>query len=114
MKSIRDSIRKILSDTWANNDMQPMEASDKLIKLSAMLGNVGDAIVQYERSYARIKIDKMLEDTKMPTSKVEILCQDTDQYQQLREAKELQRAMIEAIRSLKVFIRVREDEFQNI
>jgi len=109
--TIRENIKELLASIWNSPDMQPMEASDKLIKLSAMLGNIGDAIVGFEQAYAQIKIDKMLEDSKLPISKIEILCQVTDEYRQLREAKELQRATIEAVRSLKVFIKVRENEY---
>ena len=91
-----------------------MEASDKLIKLSALLGNVGNRLVERERKFAQIKIQYKIDNPKMPISKIEILASDTDEYQELREVKELQKSMVETIRSLKYFVRVREEEFRNV
>ena len=113
MKPIREQIRELLNVIWQNADMQPLEASEKLIKLSALLGNVGDNLVKLERSYAQKKISYMQDNPKWPMSKVEIFAQDTDEYQDLRETKELQKSVVEACRALKVFIRVREEEYQN-
>ena len=113
MTSIREEIKKLLITTWANDDMQAQEASEKLVKLAALLGNVGDHIVKCEREYNRKSLDLMNENENLSMKKVELMAQNTEEYFALREAKETQKAVLETIRSLKYFLRAREGEFES-
>lgn len=110
MKNLRDQIKEILNIIWQTKDLQAGQASEYLYELSAMLGNVGEKIVEYEKLFISKKVEIMNQNPKMSLNRIELLAKDTAEWGQLREVFELRIAMVEVIRSLKYRIRHLEDE----
>ncbi len=108
--TIRENIKQILAKIDASQDLQRMEASDYLVKLSSLLGSLGEWLVVYEKNYIQQKINLMDEHPKMAMSKIEVLAQNCEEYTTLREAKQMEKAIMEVIRSLKYRIKVLNNE----
>ena len=89
MERIRDQIKKIQNEVKDAQDLFPARASELLMTLSALLGNINDEIRDSEMKYI------------------------SPEYKRKIEARNTKELAIELMRSLKYFLRAREDEFKN-
>jgi len=80
-------------------DLQLMEASEYLTKLSALLGNINEEIRLRDRLYANKLLEIMNEGNSV--AKAKVIAQTTDEYQNLELAKGYEHVTIEIVRSLK-------------
>jgi len=104
--NIREMVNDIINQITP--DMHYVEATDKLVQLSRLTGNIGEAIIEREREYIRKHIEIMAD--KMPVNKAKLLSQDTDEYVALQEAKVLRESVIETVRALKYRCRALAEE----
>jgi hypothetical protein len=84
--------------------------SERLLSLSILYSNLTLHIAEMESAYygvLRLALDK---EDKISVSKAEIYARSGEEYAQLRKAQNLEKAVIETIRSLKKYIRVKEQE----
>lgn len=114
MTTIRDEIKKILAEIWQTTDLQGEPATEYAYKLSALLGNVGEKIVEYEKDFIAEQNRLMMENDKTPIARVKLLAQNTESYAKMREVQVLRESMMEAIRSLKSRAKALQEEYQVI
>lgn len=87
------------------------EASQMLVELSALLGNIDEEIRESERLYLN-KLATLLNDQKMTVARADILVKLTDEYQRFNKAKGYQKFTLEMIRGLKYRCRALEGELE--
>lgn len=106
---IRDLVMAHVNRLQKVEDMHAGEASEILVELSALMGNVTTEIQQAQKAYT-LKLIELLDDSGMPVAKAKILAEGTDEWDRLETAKGLEKVIIETSRSLKYYIRVKGDE----
>jgi hypothetical protein len=86
-----------------------LEASEALVELSALLGNINDEIRRCDQLYYR-RFDELLSSEKISFNRAEIKMRASDEYNNLQEAKNLLEMSLELIGSLKYLCRGLDDE----
>lgn len=107
--SIRDIIKNFQAEI-RDKDLQPDRAAEILAKSAALMGNVNDEI----RKRGMVYNQKLLEvlDQNKSVAKAKVIAETTTEYESYLEAKNTKEALLELIRSLKYFLKAKEDEFQ--
>ena len=107
--NIRDIITEYRNEI-TNTDMFPDRASEMLIRLSALLGNITDEIVRTEMAYNHLLKKCLSEEPKANRAKINAEC--SSEYEEWLNAKNTFIVANELIKSLKYFINVRRDEYK--
>jgi len=107
--TIREIINDKLNRLKNTQDLQPAEASEILVELSALVGNVNEEIKNRSDAFNR-KLLELVEQPKMSVAKAMIVIKTTPEWQELETAKGYKEAMFEAIRSLKYYLRAKQQE----
>ena len=110
MPSMREIITGKLDRLKNAHDLQPSEASEILVEMSALIGNINNEVKNRQDNFNK-KLIEMIERPKMSVAKAKILVMDTDEWRDLETAKGYKEAMFEAIRGLKYFLRAKSDEY---
>lgn len=110
--TIREEINRITNEIKSKRDMMtPMIASDRLMELTVWHSSLTAHISEFQFKYNK-KLSSILEtDEKLPISKAEIIAKASDEYKQLDEALRLEKSLVEIIRSLKIWIKSRAEEY---
>lgn len=112
-KRVGDYINEILNDinqSRTNWDAQML--AEKRIELVSWLGNLTEKIAEFEHQYYTV-ISLAMEDPKMTHAKAQSKARAGDEYLRLRKAQGLEKAVIEMIRSINRYIKIKEDEMAN-
>jgi hypothetical protein len=108
--TIREIIINLQNEVAKSSDLLPERASEIMAQLSALLGNINDTIRERDMAYNK-KLLEFLESEKQ-SSRAKIKAECSDEFNQKREARDSKELAIEMIRSLKFFLKAREDEFR--
>lgn len=106
-----ETITQIINNTvneLANKELLTERAAELLIRLSALLGNLNDTILQSDIAYNRILL-KYLEEEKK-ANRARIKANITPEYELMKKAKNAEKVVLEIIRNLKYFLREKENE----
>jgi len=107
-KKIQEKLNEIFQ-RMSEDNVYGDELSKFLIELAILMGAYGQAITDLERVYINKQIEVMNE-KDLSVGKSEIFVKATDEYNEWKKAKELEKALIETIRSIKYRIRILENE----
>jgi hypothetical protein len=108
--TIRGMIRDIQTEVRDTKDLSPDRASDLLVQLTALYGNVLDEVRQADAAYSAVLLAKLNGDEAAARAKIR--AQVSPEYQRAREAKDTEKLSLELIRSLKSFIRLKQEEMK--
>ena len=111
MSTVRSLIRDIqieLRDTAT--ELHPDRAAALLTQLTALLGNVNEEIRAADMDYA-LTLLKCL-DTEESANRAKIRAETSAEYLRKREARDVKELALEMIRSLKYFLRSKEEEMR--
>jgi len=92
------------------SDLQPGRASEILNELASLVGTINDRIRECDVAY-NIVLLKALQ-TAEKASHAKIQAETTPEYISKREARDTKEVAIEMIRSLKFFLKAKEDEMR--
>ncbi len=109
MKSVREIIKEIQIEV-GNPDMTPARASEILNILSSLLGNVNDNISAKQMIYNQVLLKKS--DELKTVAKARLVAEASPFYSELLDAKNLRELVIEMMRSMKYFLKAKEQEFR--
>jgi len=105
------TIRELIKDRQneiRKGNISPIRATELVVELSALWGNVNEALLEREIDYNK-KLNQILnEGDTVASSKVK--AQITKEYKNYLEAKNLSKLITEMIRGLKFYIRQSEKE----
>jgi hypothetical protein len=108
--SVRELIRQMQVEIRDANDLQPDRAVELLMKLTALLGNIADEIRAADLAYSLILLQQL--ETSEHANRARIWAETSGEYQRKREARDTKELCVELIRSLKYFLKVKEDELR--
>lgn len=111
MTSVRGLIRDIqieLRDGSA--ELHPDHAAGLLTQLTALLGNINEEIRAADMEYAVVLLQHL--DTEDSANRAKIRAETSAEYLRKREARDTKELALEMIRSLKYFLRCKEEEMR--
>jgi len=107
--TVRDLIHQMQREI-RDTDLQPDRAAELLTKLTALLGNVSDEIREADMDYAKVLLLHL--ESEEAANRAKIRAQTTAEYSRSREARDLKELVVELARSLKYFLKVKEEEMR--
>ena len=108
--TVRGMVRLIQIEVRDTTDLQPDRAAECLNRLTALLGNLNEEIRIADAEYAVILL-KHLEGEEA-ANRAKIRAETTPQFQRKREARDTKELATELIRSLKYYLRSKQDEYR--
>jgi len=108
MSTVRDMVKAIQVEIRQTPDLQPDRAAEMLTKLAALLGNIGDEELAADLAFNAVNL--ALYQEHGAASRAKLFAEVTPEYQRKREAKACGVLAVELIRSLKAFLRTKEQE----
>lgn len=93
-------------------DLQPDRASEILKEMSALMGNISDEILKNEVAYNKVLLECLKNEKS--ANKAKITADITEEYINLKTARNTEKNATEMIRSLKYFIRQKEEEYRQM
>lgn len=106
--TIRELIKERQEEV-RSQDLQPGRAADILNELSSLIGTINDRIRECDVAYNHVLLDALKGAKQASHAKIEAEC--TPEYLLKREARDTKEVTIEMIRSLKYFLKAKEDEY---
>jgi len=106
--TIREKVQLKLDEIFqrmSQDNVYGDELSKYLIELATLMGKFGQGITDLERIYINKQIEVM-EEKDLSVGKSEIFVKATDEYNEWKKAKELEKALLETIRAVKYRIRI--------
>lgn len=107
--TIREHIKSIQEEV-VKGDLLPGRASELLNTLSALIGNINDEIRVRDVTYSQALLRALEGQEKANRAKIVAEC--GPEYLAKREARDTKEVAIEMIRSLKFYLRAKEEEFR--
>lgn len=107
--TLREIINKYRNEI--KEDLQPHRASEILVELSSLQGNINDEIRKRDMEYNVKLRDCYKAESKANRAKIE--AEISPEYENMRKTKDIGREVTDMIRSLKYYLRVKEDELRN-
>ena len=108
--SVRGLIHDIQKELRDSGELLPDRASELLTRLTALLGNVNDEIREADAIYASVLLTCLQSDEA--ASRAKIRAETTPEYLRKREARDVKELTLEMIRSLKYYLRSKEEEMR--
>lgn len=110
MSTVRGFVREIQVEVRDTPDLQPDRASELMNRLTALLGNINDEIREADCLYAGVLLQHL--ESEDAANRAKIRAETTPAYQRKREARDTKELAVEIIRSLKYFLRSKEEEMR--
>jgi hypothetical protein len=111
MKTITDIIDEYRNRIAQSTNLSLDEASQIMVELSSLLGNINEEIREAERIYLN-KFADMLNTPELSVARATILIKITPEYQRWDKAKGYEKFTLEMIRALKHRCRALHDEIE--
>jgi hypothetical protein len=108
--TIRGFVRDIQVEVRDSSDLQPDRAADLMTKLTALLGNINDEIREADAEYACVLLQHL--ESEDAANRAKIRAETTPAYQRKRHARDTKELAVELVRSLKYFLRSKEEEMR--
>lgn len=108
--TIRQIINNFQNEILKGN-LEPARASTILIEGSALLGNVNDFITKNDIAYNKVLLDYL--DEEKTANRARIRANITPQYEEMRNARNTEKVLLEMLRGLKYYLKVKEEEYKS-
>jgi hypothetical protein len=106
--TVRGMVRTIQIEVRDTPDLQPDRAAELLNKLAALLGNCSEEVLNADMAFATVLL-RCLESDEA-ANRAKIRAETTSEYRRKREARDVRELAIELIRSLKFYLKAKQDE----
>jgi hypothetical protein len=93
-----------------SDDLLPERAAEIQKSLAALMGNVNDEIRRRDMEYKKVLLKHL--ETQEKASHAKIMAETTPEYELMREARDTKELLVEMVRSLKYFLKAKEEEFR--
>ena len=108
--SVRELIKGIRDEMRETPDLLPDRAAEMLKDLASLYGNCLDELRHRLMTYNRVK--RIAFETELKANRAKILAETDESYEAWLEAKDTKDLCLELIRSLKYYLRNREEELR--
>ena len=109
MATLREMIEEIRVEAGTEN-LQPPRGADLLRTLTSLLGNLNARIRETDMAYKKKLLTCYAQEEK--ANRVKIIAETTQEYLDMREAKDLKELSVEIIRSLKYYLNCWSEELR--
>ena len=110
-KSVRKMILEVQAEVRKNPDLMPDRAAEILNLLASLTGNVSQEILERDIDYNKVLLQFLESEGKANRAKIK--AEISPEYRAKMEARNTQALAIEIIRSLKHYLRVKQEEYQS-
>lgn len=110
MSTVRAIIRDIQRELRPGEEITPDRASQLLVQLSSLYGNVLEEIREADLEYALVLLREL--DADQAASRAKIRAETTPEYQRKREARDFKEVCNSMIASLKYLLRSQAEEMR--
>lgn len=108
--SVRELIKQMQTEIRGVSDLQPTRAAELLLKLTALLGNCADEIREADHAYAVVLLQFL--DADEAANRARIRAETSLPFLRKREARDTRELAVELVRSLKYFLKSKEEEMR--
>ena len=108
--TVRDMVHAAQVEIRNSEDLTPGRASELLVMLTALLGNVLDEIRAADAAYAHVLLTFLDEEKK--ANRARIRSEITPEFARKKEARDTQILVTELIRSLRQMLRTQAEEMR--
>jgi hypothetical protein len=108
--SVRELVKGCQREIRESSDLLPDRAAELLLMLASLLGNCADEIRAADADYATVLLAHLDAETK--ANRATIRAETSPEYQRRQEARDTKDLIVELVRSLKYFLRVKSEELQ--
>ncbi len=108
--SVRELIRQMQQEVRDTSDLLPTRAAEILTKLTALVGNCNDEIREADHAYAVVLLQFL--DADEAANRARIRAETSLPFLRKREARDAKELVIELVRSLKYFLKAKEEEMR--
>jgi hypothetical protein len=108
--TIRDLIIERQAEVRNSAELLPDRAAEILAELSALLGSINDEIRKRDVEYNLVLLNALESENKANRAKIK--AQTSEEYIKMREARDAKEVAIEMMRSLKYYLRSKEEEYK--
>ncbi len=108
--TIREMIEGLQKECRNSADLFPDRAAEILVQLSSLLGNCNDEILKRDMEYSKVLLGCLEKESK--ANRAKILAETSPEYEAKQIARNLKELALELIRSLKYFLKSKEEELQ--
>lgn len=108
--TVRELVRKAQVEIRETPDLQPDRAAELLMILTSLMGNCADEIREADSAFAVVLLQHL--DVEEKANRARIRAEISPEYQRKREARDTKELVIELVRSLKYFLRAKEEEMR--
>ena len=107
--TIREHIQSYQTEILSGN-LLPQRSAEILTEISALLGNINEEITLRDMDYNR----KLLEcfEKEKSANRAKIVAGTTEEYKSMRDARNAEKTAVELIRSLKYYLKAKEEEYK--
>jgi hypothetical protein len=103
-------VRDIQREVMSPSDLTPDRAAELLVMLTALIANIAEEIRYADHTYAAVLLACLDSETK--ANRARIRAEISPEYQRKREARDTKELVVELVRSLKYFLRSKEEEMR--
>lgn len=107
--TVRERVTKIQSELLIGA-LEPDQAREHLLTLSALYGNCLQAIREADAAYAVVLLGYL--DTAESANRAKIRAETSEEYRRRQEARDTEKLVQEMTRSLKYYLRSQEEEMR--
>lgn len=107
--TIRDIVKTIQQEVSHSEDLLPERAAELLVKLSALLGNINQFIIDREMTYNEVL--RLAYESEEKANRAKIKAESSQAYREKLEARATKEVCLEIIRSLKYYLKAKQEEF---
>lgn len=108
--SVRDYVQAISNEIRDTDDMTPARASELLMKLTALIGNVRTELRKREFDYNQVELDAYR--SEEAANRAKMLARTSSQFLAFREAQDTLKLADGLVASLKYHLRLAEVEMK--
>lgn len=107
--TVREIVKSYQREIQQTADLLPDRAAELLMKLSALVGNVLDEIREADSEYAVTLLHFL--DTEKKANRAKIRAEISPEFRRSREARDTEKLVTELTRSLKYYLKAKQDEY---
>ena len=104
-------VKEIQSEMRMAEDLQPDRGALLLMRLSSLLGNILDEILEAEYAYNVVLVERM--NSEEAANRATIRAKTSPEYLRLQEAQNTKTLAVELTRALKFYLRGKQEEHAN-
>lgn len=109
-QTVRGLVREMQREILNTADLSPDRAAELMNRLTALIGNCNDEIREADAEYAAVLFGFL--ESAEKANRAKIRAETSPAYQRKREARDTKELTIELVRSLKYFLRSKEEEMR--